>query len=176
MLFEKTALPGVVIITLQPIHDDRGFFARSFCKNKLESAGLQNDFVQSNISYNHKKGTLRGLHYQTSPHEEIKIVSCRRGAIYDVVVDIRENSPTYHQWIGIELSADNYRSLYIPKGFAHGFITLCDDVELHYLMNNYYHPEAAAGIHWNDPSLAIAWPNKPIIISDKDKNLPRLTP
>jgi len=175
MLFEKTKLSGAFIITLEPIEDTRGFFARSFCRKELEKQGLHGEFVQTNISYNHKKGTLRGLHYQVPPHGEVKIVSCRRGAVYDVIVDIRENSPTYRQWIGVELSSENYRAIYIPDGFAHGFQTLCDQVELHYLMGNYYIPSASSGICWDDPSLAIPWPNQDKIISEQDKKLPRFS-
>lgn len=158
MLFEQTCLPGAFIITLEPIIDERGFFVRSFCKKELENIGLENNFVQCNISYNHKKGTRRGLHYQASPHEEIKIVFCRRGAIYDVIVDIRKTSATYGKWFGINLSAKNNKALYIPSGFAHGFQTLCNNVEVSYFISNYYYPEAARGIHSEDPTLSIAWP------------------
>lgn len=174
MLFEETTLSGAFIITLQLIQDERGFFMRSFCKKELEKFGLQSTFVQCNISYNHKKGTRRGLHYQAFPHEEIKIVSCRRGAIYDVIVDIRKTSATYGKWFGIELSAQNNRALYVPVGFAHGFQTLCDDVEVSYFMGNYYYPEAARGIRCDDPQLAVIWPaSENNIMSENDKNLPR---
>lgn len=172
MLFEKTALAGVFIITLEVKTDERGFFARSFCKKEMEEIGLESQFVQCNISYNHKKGTIRGLHYQSSPYGEIKIVSCRRGAIYDVIVDIRKASPTYGKWIGVELSEKNNQAIYIPEGFAHGFQTLSDNSEVFYHMGNYYYPEAANGIRWNDPNLGIGWPSTEIIISEQDKNLP----
>lgn len=174
MLFEEVYLSGAFIITLEPIHDERGFFARSFCKKELEERGLQSDFVQCNISHNHKKSTLRGLHYQIPPHEEVKIVSCRQGAIYDVIVDIRPDSPTLGRWMGIELSSENHRALYIPQGFAHGFQTLSDDAEVFYLMGDYYHPQAARGIRWNDEALAITWPNKDIIMSQRDRCFPGL--
>lgn len=172
MLFEKTDLPGVYIISLELREDERGFFARSFCKKEMEQYGLQSDFVQCNISYNHQKGTLRGLHYQIAPHSEVKIVSCRRGAIFDVIVDIRKTSVTYGKWIGIELSEKNHQAVYIPEGFAHGFQTLCDDSEVFYHMGNYYYPGAAKGIRWNDPQLAIDWPSQDIIMSGQDKVLP----
>lgn len=172
MIFEETQLHGAYLITLQPMVDERGFFARTFCKNEFEQHGLHNNFVQANISYNQKKGTLRGLHYQEYPHGEVKIVTCHRGAIFDVIVDIRKNSPTYGQWISVELTADNYRALYIPEGFAHGFQTLCDDVEVFYQMGNYYVASAANGIRWNDPTLGITWPSQNSIISERDKNFP----
>ncbi len=174
MLFEETSLLGAFIITLEPIADERGFFARSFCTKELEKFNLHSHFVQCNISYNHKEGTRRGLHYQAFPHGEVKIVSCRRGSIYDVIVDIRETSPTYGKWIGVELSAQNNQALYVPDGFAHGFQTLCDDVEVSYWMGNYYYPEAATGIRYDDPLLAITWPpTQQVIMSDGDKNFPR---
>lgn len=174
MLFDKTELDGVFIIQLELKADERGFFARSFCKRELEQIGLQNDFVQCNISFNHQKGTLRGLHYQAHPYGEVKIVSCRRGAIYDVIVDVRKNSATYGKWISIELTEQNNKSIYIPEGFAHGFQTLSDNSEVSYHMGNYYYPSAASGIRWNDPQLGIMWPSAEIIISEQDKNLPGL--
>ena len=172
MKFQETPLAGAFIITMEIKQDERGFFARSFCKNEFEQLGLQGDFVQSNLSYNHKKNTLRGLHYQKSTYEEMKVVSCQRGSIYDVIVDIRKTSTTYGQWFGVELSAENYKMLYVPIGFAHGFQTLCDHVEVHYLMGHYFQPEAAAGIRCDDSTLAIHWPSKEVIISPRDKNLP----
>lgn len=175
MLFTQTKFAGVFLITLQPMEDERGFFARSFCKQELEQAGLSSDFVQCNISFNHKKATIRGLHYQQTPHEEIKIVSCRRGAIFDVVVDIRKDSTTFGEWLGMELSEKNNQALYIPHGFAHGFQTLLDETEVFYHMGNYYCKNAAHGICWNDPHLAIHWPYPVSIISEVDKNLPRLS-
>lgn len=175
MQFKETTLAGVFLLTLDPIKDDRGFFARSFCKREFEQVGLQPDFVQCNISYNHKQGTVRGLHYQLDPHGEVKIVSCRRGGIFDVVVDLRKTSSTYGQWEAFELSAKNYHALYIPEGFAHGFQTLCDDTEVFYLMGNYYYPDAARGISWDDPQLAISWPFQNIIISENDKRFPRFS-
>ncbi|MBA3662138.1 MAG: dTDP-4-dehydrorhamnose 3,5-epimerase [Gammaproteobacteria bacterium] len=172
MHFKKTSLLGLYILEPSPLSDERGFFARTFCKREFESQGLKSEFVQCNISYNHKEGTLRGLHYQQSPHEETKIVTCRRGRIYDVIVDIRPRSPTLGKWIGIELSADNLQGVYIPEGFAHGFQTLTNDAEVSYLMGNYFNAEAATGIRYDDPHLNISWPNPKMIISQKDRNLP----
>jgi len=174
MLFDKTMLSGVYIITLEPKKDERGFFARSFCKKELSQHNLHTEFVQCNISFNPQKGTLRGLHYQSDPHGEVKIVSCRRGAIFDVAVDIRKNSETFGQWFGIELTESNNRSLYIPTGFAHGYQTLCADTEVFYHVGSYYEPDASQGIRWDDPNLKINWPEKNAIISDRDKKLPEL--
>lgn len=172
MVFEETRLAGAFIITLNPAHDERGFFARSFCKQTLEKRGLHSDFVQCNISYNHKKGTVRGLHYQVPPHEEVKIVSCRRGSLYDVIVDVRPYSPTFGQWECITLSEQHHQSLYIPAGFAHGFQTLTDETEVFYLMGHYYYPEAARGIRWDDKTLNIPWPQEVIMMSERDKQFP----
>ncbi len=175
MLFEEMSLAGAYIITLQPKEDERGFFARSFCKQLFSEKGLHSDFVQCNVSYNHKKGTLRGLHYQQAPFGEVKIVTCHRGAIYDVIVDMRIDSPTYRKWIGVELTSHNHQSLYIPEGFAHGFQTLADETEVFYHMGNYYHPHAAQGIRWDDPALAINWPEEVQMMSQADKQYPLLT-
>ncbi len=172
MLFTETALSGAFILTLDPIRDSRGFFARSFCQKEFARHGINFEVVQCNISFNQRKGTLRGLHYQKDPYGESKVVFCRRGAIYDVIVDLRKASPTYGKWISIELSEKNNLALYIPQGFAHGFQTLCDDTELFYLMGNYFHPGVATGVCWNDPSLDIFWPNRSPIMSDNDENLP----
>lgn len=174
MLFQETTLPGAFLITLNQINDERGSFTRSFCKKTFEQHQLFSDFVQHNISCNQYQGTLRGLHYQAPPHEEVKIVSCRRGAIFDVIVDIRKNSSTFGQWMHVELSEHNHQMLYIPAGFAHGFQTLCDHTEVNYLMGNYYCTEAAQGIRWDDPQLNIPWPTANVIISERDQNFPRL--
>lgn len=174
MEFEETLLPGVFIITYKRIIDERGFFSRTFCATELSRRNLNPNFVQCNISFNQKKGTTRGLHYQSDPHGETKIVSCRRGALYDVVVDICETSPSFGQWIAVELSEKKPQALYIPKGLAHGFQTLCDETEVFYLMGDYYMPSAVKGIRWDDPFLNITWPLRSVIISERDKNLPRL--
>ncbi len=172
MLFEETSLKDAFLLRLNRSEDSRGFFARSFCKKEFATHGLDNDFVQCNISYNLQKGTLRGLHYQAKPHEETKVVYCCKGAIFDVIVDLRLASVTYGKWQSFKLTAENRDMLYIPKGFAHGFQTLCDDTELFYLMGNYYDPGSAHGIRWNDPLLAIDWPIALPVMSEKDQMLP----
>ena len=168
----KTKLQGAFEIHPERIEDERGFFARVFCSNEFGQRGLNPDFVQCNISYNKRKGTLRGMHYQIKPKEEAKLVRCTMGSIFDVIMDLRSNSLTYGQWFSIELSAENRKMLYIPEGFAHGFITLKDDTEVFYHMNESYHHECAKGIRWDDPVFAIRWPFDPEIISKKDLNYP----
>ena len=170
MIFTETRLKGAFIIDIEPIEDDRGFFARSWCRNEFEKHGLNPDLVQCNISFNKKKGTLRGMHYQTAPHEESKLVRCTRGSLFDVIIDLRENSGTYKKWFGIELSAENRRMIYIPDGFAHGFQTLEDNTEVFYQMTEFYYPECTGGVRWNDPLFAIKWPLPIKIISRKDSN------
>lgn len=170
MLFKPTKLKGAYIIDIEPKKDGRGFFARSFCRKEFAAAGVKLLIKQSSISYNQKRGTLRGLHYQTAPHQEAKLVSCPKGAIYDVIVDLRKSSSTYCQWIGLELSAENHKMLYIPEGFAHGFQTLKDDTVVFYQISEFYHPESARGLRWDDPALAIKWPVKNPTISLKDKS------
>lgn len=170
MIFTETQIKGMYIIEPERLTDDRGFFARSFCKEEFRKHGLETDIVQCNISYNKKKGTLRGMHYQIPPFEEVKIVSCTLGSIYDVVVDLRKDSQTYLHWHSEELSADSYRMLYVPKGCAHGFQTLEDECLVSYQMGEYYHPECAQGVRWNDSLFSIEWPQSIPIISDKDKS------
>ncbi|MCQ6563573.1 dTDP-4-dehydrorhamnose 3,5-epimerase [Paenibacillus mendelii] len=172
MIFAEAALQGVYTIDLQPIDDDRGFFARTFCKKEFEAYGLHTDLVQCNLSNNRKSGTVRGMHYQLAPYEEVKLVQCVRGAIYDVVIDLRPSSATYLQWNAFELNEFNRRMLYIPEGFAHGFQTLQDETEVFYQMGNYYYPEASRGIRWNDPQFGIEWPLACEVISDKDQSYP----
>ena len=175
MKFTETGLPGAYIVDIEPVEDDRGFFARSWCKNEFAAHGLNTSLAQCNISFNKKKGTLRGLHYQERPYEEAKVVRCTRGAIYDVIVDLRPDSPTRRAWKAVELSADNGRTLYIPEGFAHGFQTLTDDAEVYYHMSEFYYPEAARGVLWNDPLLGIQWPfSAEPIISVRDQAFPLL--
>jgi len=149
--------------------DERGFFARAFCQKEFSELGLEPRFVQCNISYNKKKGTLKGMHYQAHPHEEAKLVRCSSGAIYDVVIDLRKDSSTFKEYFSIELAADSYTMLYVPKGFAHGFITLADDTEVFYQMSEFYEPTAARGLRWNDPAFGINWPIDVSSISEKDK-------
>ncbi|MDR3617265.1 MAG: dTDP-4-dehydrorhamnose 3,5-epimerase [Candidatus Obscuribacterales bacterium] len=168
MRFEKTTLSGVYVIEPELLSDERGFFARSFCQKEFEAAGLEHNFVQSSISFNSKARTLRGMHFQNAPHEEIKLVRCTAGAIYDVVVDLRESSSTYKHWLAVELSASNRKALYIPRGFAHGFETLLDNSEVLYYISDYFIPESAAGIHYADPAVGISWPHPPEVISERD--------
>lgn len=170
MIFKETGLRGAFILELQKIEDERGFFARGFCQEEFKKRGLDYNITQCNTSYNKNKGTLRGMHYQISPYEEAKLISCMKGSIYDVIIDLRKDSITYCKWISVELSADNYRMLYVPKGFAHGFQTLMDDSIVFYQMTEYYHPESARGISWDDPRFKIKWPINKIIISARDKS------
>lgn len=161
---------GVYIIEMELFPDERGFFTRSFCKKEFANHGLVSEFVQCNVSNNKKKGTLRGMHYQESPFEETKLVRCTRGSIYDVVVDIRPQSSTYKEWISCELTEYNHKMLYIPAGYAHGFQTLTDDVDVFYQMSQYYHPNSARGIRWDDPAFSVKWPMPAEIISQKDQS------
>lgn len=170
MKFIETKIKGVFLIEIEKEVDERGFFARTFDKKQFENHKLINNFVQNSISFNKKKGTIRGLHFQSSPHEEIKIVSCNQGKIFDVIVDLRINSSTFKQWESNELSSKNYKMLYIPKGIAHGFQTLEDNSEIHYQMSEYYKPEYYKGIRFNDPELKIEWPLEVSSISNNDKN------
>jgi dTDP-4-dehydrorhamnose 3,5-epimerase len=169
--FIATQLPGAYIVELDLLEDERGFFARSWCQTEFTAHGLNPNLVQCNISFNRKKGTLRGMHYQISPHAEAKLVRCPRGAIYDVIVDLRPQSLTFKQWIGVELTSENHRMLYIPEGMAHGFQTLEDNTEVFYQMSEFYHPESARGIRWDDPMFGIEWPtDERTTISDKDRS------
>jgi dTDP-4-dehydrorhamnose 3,5-epimerase len=170
--FISTALAGAFVIELEPLIDERGFFARTFCQQEFEALGLDPVLRQCSISFNHRRGTLRGMHYQATPHEEAKLVRCTRGAIHDVILDLRASSPTFSRWIGVRVSADNRRMVYIPRGFAHGFQTLVDDSEVFYQMSEFYHPECARGLRWNDPRFAIEWPLADAIISARDRSYP----
>ena len=174
MKFSPTKLSGVWLVDLERREDERGFFARSWCQSEFERHGLNPRLVQCNVSFNRKRGTLRGMHYQVAPHAEAKLVRCTRGAIFDVAVDLRPESPTYRHWVGVELTAENGRALYIAEGFAHGFQTLADDSEVFYQMSEFFHPECARGLRWNDPAFGISWPSPNPIISDRDQNLPLL--
>jgi dTDP-4-dehydrorhamnose 3,5-epimerase len=168
MRFIKTPLNDAQVIELEKRGDDRGFFARFFCINEFDQAGLRRDVVQINNSTSRDKGTLRGMHYQLAPKAEDKIVRCIRGALLDVIVDLRPESSTFLQHFKIELTADNRTALYVPKGFAHGFLTLADDTEAFYLVTEFYAPAQERGLRYNDPKLAIDWPFEPIVISEKD--------
>ncbi len=170
MKFEKTGIGGLYTIEMELLEDDRGFFGRVFCSEEMESISHNSGIVQINHSSNKKKGTLRGLHYQVEPYGEIKIVKCIRGAVFDVVVDIRKDSKTFLKWFGVELSGKNMKMLYIPKGFAHGFLTLENDSELIYFHSNFYHKESERALRYNDPALDIKWPASINQISQKDLN------
>ena len=172
MLFNKTKFKGVFIIKPERLKDRRGFFARTFCQKEFKKHGLNPHIVQCSISLNKKKGTLRGIHYQAFPHQEAKLVSCTRGAIYDVLVDLRPGSSTFKQWMTVELTADNHWMLCVPKGVAHGFQTLKDNTEVLYQMFEFYYPEYARGVRWNDSAIGIKWPLKKCIISPKDQKFP----
>jgi dTDP-4-dehydrorhamnose 3,5-epimerase len=174
MRIDPLSLAGAALIRPTRHSDARGFFARSFCRDTFAEAGLHADYPQHNISFNAQAGTLRGLHFQLPPHEEVKVISCARGTIFDVIVDLRPGSPTYGHWHGAALSAENGEALYAPAGFAHGFQTLCDDVEVRYLMGANFVDGAAGGIRYDDPRLGIPWPLPVSIISERDLALPPL--
>lgn len=174
MKITKTKLDGVVIIEPDVFGDNRGFFMESWSKKKMEEAGLFYDFVQDNHSKSTVKGTLRGIHFQKGDKAQAKLVRCVKGAVFDVAVDLRKNSPTFKQWVGVELSAENKKQLLIPRGFGHGFVTLTDDVEFLYKADNYYAPEADAGIRWNDLDIGVEWGVENPILSEKDKKNPFL--
>ncbi len=176
MNYRQTALDGLWTLELDRFEDERGFFARSFCRREFEQHGLEPRIEQCNISFNRERGTLRGLHYQAPPHEEDKLVRCTMGAIWDVAVDLREGSPTFRRWFGTTLSAENRRMFYIPKGFAHGFITLEENSEVFYQMSVAYQPDSAGGFPWDDPAFAIEWPAEPEVISEQDRSRPRFVP
>ena len=168
MIFSETKLKGAFIIEPERLEDERGFFARTFCRNEFEAHGLNPRLVQCSVSFNKKKGTLRGMHYQIAPHQEVKLVRCTMEAIYDVILDLRPESSTFKQWVAVELTAKNRRMLYIPEGFAHGFQTLHDDSEVFYQISEVYHPEFGRGIRWNDTAFGIKWPDGERIISARD--------
>jgi dTDP-4-dehydrorhamnose 3,5-epimerase len=172
MIFVPTHIPRAFRIDPEPLTDERGFFARSWCRNEFAIHGLNPRLAQCNISFNRGKGTLRGIHYQEAPSEEAKLVRCTRGAIYDVVLDLRVDSPTFGQHFGEFLSADDHRMLYIPEGCGHGFLTLADSTEVFYQMSEFYAPNAARGIRWDDPAFGIDWPGEVNIISERDRTYP----
>jgi len=168
-------LKGAYSIDIEPHEDARGMFARVWCKKEFDQHGLVTELAQCSVAYNHKKGTLRGMHYQRAPNAEVKLVRCTRGAVYDVIIDLRPASETHRQWLGMELTEGNHRTLYVPEGFAHGYITLQDDTELFYQMSEFYAPGAGAGVRWNDPVLGIEWPDVGnVMVADKDKIWPLL--
>ena len=172
MRFIETSLKGAYTIELEKKGDERGFFARFFCKDEFARHGLNNEVMQINNSLSTNKGTLRGMHYQLPPYQEDKIVRCLHGSLYDVIIDLRQESPTFGQWYGAELTSDNRTMMYVPKGFAHGLVTLEPNTEILYLVTQFYAPEFERGIRWNDPNFNIQWPVEPVEISDKDRNHP----
>jgi dTDP-4-dehydrorhamnose 3,5-epimerase len=174
MIFAETPLPGTYLIDLAPLSDERGFFARAYCREEFAEKGLDVEFSQCSISYNAHKGTLRGLHRQRAPHEEHKLVRCTAGAVFDVIVDVRPHSAHYRRWFGAELTAQNRRSLFIPPGFAHGFITLSDDAEVYYMISVPHAPDHAEGYRWSDPAFGIEWPLAPSLMSARDAGHPLL--
>jgi dTDP-4-dehydrorhamnose 3,5-epimerase len=176
MIFTESPLPGAFLIELERLADERGFFARTYCADEFAAQGLGIDLHQCSVSFNARKGTLRGLHYQGAPHEEHKLVRCTTGAIFDVIVDIRPQSPSFRHWFGTELTAQNRRSLFIPPGYAHGFLTLSDDAEVYYMISVPHAPEYARGYRWSDPAFGIQWPMKPSVMSSRDAAYPLLEP
>lgn len=175
MIFQETPLKGAFVIELDRKADDRGFFARGFCAKEMQDHDLASNVVQANISFNEHKGTLRGMHYQTAPHEEEKTIRCVRGAVFDVIVDLREDSDTYLQWYGTELTDDNRRALFVPAGFAHGYQTLEPGSEVLYLVSNYYAPQAGRGVLYRDPAIGIDWPLPAVEVSAQDESWPCLS-
>jgi dTDP-4-dehydrorhamnose 3,5-epimerase len=171
MRFTGTDLDGLMIVEADRREDERGSFARTFCADEFSAAGLPTRFVQCNLSFNRQRGTLRGMHFQGAPFPEGKLVRCIRGSVFDVAIDLRPASPTRNRWVGVELTAANGRALFVPEGFAHGFVTLEDDTELFYQMTEFYHPELAGGVRWDDPAFAIAWPVRIPILSPRDAAL-----
>ncbi|HTO91919.1 MAG TPA: dTDP-4-dehydrorhamnose 3,5-epimerase [Candidatus Sulfotelmatobacter sp.] len=176
MIFEALALPGAFAIDLEPRGDERGFFARVFCQKEFAAHGLATEMVQANVSQNVSKGTLRGMHYQRAPFAEVKLVRCIHGTIHDVIIDLRPDSPTYLNWLGVELSRRNRRALYVPEGFAHGYQALEDDTEVLYLVSQFYTPSHESAIRWNDPRFGIRWPLPDPILSPKDAAHPDFRP
>jgi dTDP-4-dehydrorhamnose 3,5-epimerase len=177
VIFQETGLKGAFVVDLERKEDERGFFARTWCQKEFEAHGLNPRLVQAGLSYNRLRGTLRGLHYQATPFQEAKLIRCLRGGIYDVIVDLRPESPTYLRWIGIDLNAENRTMLYIPEGFAHGFQTLADETEVFYQMTQFYEPGAERGARWDDPAFSICWPEvENRVISARDRSWPLFEP
>jgi dTDP-4-dehydrorhamnose 3,5-epimerase len=177
MIFTETKLRGACVINIERRDDERGFFARAWCQEEFEARGLSTHLVQANIAFSKRAGTLRGLHYQVKPHEEVKLVRCTRGAVYDVIVDLRPESSTYLHWVSVELTADNRTMLYVPEGFLHGYQTLTDSTEVLYQVSHMYSPESERGVRWDDPAIGIEWPKIDTrIISEKDKSWPNYLP
>jgi dTDP-4-dehydrorhamnose 3,5-epimerase len=175
MLFSPTALAGAWVVEPERLADERGYFARTWCAEELAARGLEPRLAQCSVSFNHRRWTLRGLHYQAPPSAEVKIVRCARGALYDVAIDLRPDSTTFRRWIGVELTADNGRALYVPRGFAHGFLTLADATEVSYQISAPYHPAAARGVRYDDPFFGVVWPGPVEVIAARDRDYPDVT-
>lgn len=176
MIFTGTSIGGVIIVDIERHEDERGFFARTWCRREFETQGLNSDLVQCSMSSNRRRGTLRGLHYQAAPHQEDKLVRCTRGAVYDVALDLRHDSPTFMHHVAVELTESNARALFIPPGVAHGFQTLLDDTQLLYQMSEFYAPGYGRGVRWNDPAFGISWPIADPSLNDRDAGYPDFTP
>ena len=174
MIFTESALPGVLMVDIERLADERGFFARTYCSTEFAERGLAPALSQCSVSYNARRGTLRGLHLQGAPHQEHKLVRCTAGSIFDVIVDVRPESPHYRRWASVELTAQNRRAVFIPPGFAHGFITMSDDAEVYYMISVPHAPAHARGFRWNDPAFGIQWPMTPSVISPRDAGYPLL--
>lgn len=175
MIFTPTSISGACLVSMEKRHDDRGFFARSWCREEFAAHNLNPNLAQCSIALNKVKGTLRGMHLQKQPYPEAKLVRCLRGAIYDVIIDLREGSETFKKHFAVELTADSYDALYVPEGCAHGYLTLADDTEVSYQMTEVYAPESATGVRWNDPNFGIVWPGPVIVISQRDAEYPEFT-
>lgn len=175
MIFHDTPIAGAYVIEPKKLEDARGFFARIYCTNELSERGLEAEIVQSNVGFSHRKGTLRGLHFQRPPHAEVKIVRCTSGSVFDVIVDLRPASPTYRQWYGTELSPRNGKMIYAPAGCAQGYMTLTDDAEMYYHTTAFFAPEFATGVRYDDPAFGIVWPLEPTVISQQDQQWPLLS-
>ena len=176
MIFRETTLKGAFVIEMEKFEDERGFFARAWCQREVEANGLISRVTQTNISFNKKRGTLRGMHYQVAPYEQVKLVRCTAGAIYDVIIDMRLDSPTYRKWTGVELTAENYTMLYVPENFAHGFQTLENNTEATYQVSQFYTPESERGVRYDDPVFQVEWPLPVEVISEKDIAWPYCSP
>jgi dTDP-4-dehydrorhamnose 3,5-epimerase len=174
--FEKTPLPGAFLITPERLHDERGWFARTWCRRDFEEQGLNPAVAQCNISYSGRRGTLRGMHYQKPPFAEAKLIRCTAGAIYDVIIDLRPDSSAFRRHFGVRLDPSEDRMLYVPEGFAHGFLTLEEETSVFYQMSQFYEPRAAAGVRWNDPAFGIAWPFEPTVLAERDRTYPDFDP
>jgi dTDP-4-dehydrorhamnose 3,5-epimerase len=172
VIFQETKIPGVVEIRIEPRCDERGFFARSWCRREFERNGLNPALAQCNISFNERKGTLRGMHFNAAPDAEAKVVRCTKGRLYDVAIDLRPGSPTFKQWVAVVLSAEERNMLYVPEGCAHGFLTMEDQTEVFYQMSDFYKPDVARGVRWDDPAFRICWPASVAVISGKDLSYP----